>query len=35
MKDELHSSENLILEEVTRVHHILERHMKDPQKHSA
>ena len=35
LRKEIRSSENLILEEVSRVHHILERHMNDKTRHSA
>lgn len=35
LRAEIRSSENLIIDEVTRVHHILEKHMQDNVRHSA
>lgn len=35
IKKEIRSSENLVLEEVSRVHHILEKHINDETRHTA
>lgn len=35
LKSEIHKSEGLILDEVERIHNILNRHMADPKAHSA